>query len=115
MSDPRALVPGMAETYAETKATVLTGGIVDPALKVLCFRALALVRGLDVLAGQRAGHHREQVAGGEHGVAREGMRGECVGQAGADVVAAHGASPARVRSSTSPWPIPSVLIQRCCP
>ena len=41
MSDPRALVPGMAETYAETKATVLAGGIVDPALKVLCFRALA--------------------------------------------------------------------------
>jgi alkylhydroperoxidase family enzyme len=28
-------------SYAETKATVLEGGIVDPALKRLCFRALA--------------------------------------------------------------------------
>jgi len=39
--DPRRLVPGMAETYAETRATVLEGGSVDRELKERCFRALA--------------------------------------------------------------------------
>jgi alkylhydroperoxidase family enzyme len=41
MSDPRALRPPIAEAYAETVATVLEGGIVDPALKRLCRAALA--------------------------------------------------------------------------
>jgi hypothetical protein len=41
MSDPRALRPPIAETYAETRATVLEGGIVDRGLKELCFRYLA--------------------------------------------------------------------------
>jgi hypothetical protein len=41
VSDPRALRPPIAESYAETRATVLEGGIVDPAVKELCFRYLA--------------------------------------------------------------------------
>jgi hypothetical protein len=41
VSDPRALRPPIAEAYAETVATVLEGGIVDRALKDLCFRYLA--------------------------------------------------------------------------
>lgn len=40
-SDPRALRPPIAEAYAETVATVLEGGIVDRAIKDLCFRAIA--------------------------------------------------------------------------
>jgi hypothetical protein len=41
VNDPRALRPPIAEAYAETVATVLEGGIVDRALKALCFRYLA--------------------------------------------------------------------------
>ncbi len=37
----RALVPGVLASYVETRDTVLRGGIVDPALKDLCFRRLA--------------------------------------------------------------------------
>lgn len=37
----RARVPGVLESYRETRDTVLRGGIVDTALKDLCFRALA--------------------------------------------------------------------------
>jgi alkylhydroperoxidase family enzyme len=39
--NPRELRPPIAAAYAETVATVLEGGIVDRALKELCFRALA--------------------------------------------------------------------------
>jgi hypothetical protein len=41
MSDPRELRPPIAEEYAETVATVLESGIVDRAVKELCFRYLA--------------------------------------------------------------------------
>jgi alkylhydroperoxidase family enzyme len=41
MSDPRELRPPIAAAYAETVATVLEGGLVDPELKALCFRAVA--------------------------------------------------------------------------
>jgi hypothetical protein len=41
VTDPRAYRPPIAEAYAETVATVLEGGIVDRALKELCFRYLA--------------------------------------------------------------------------
>jgi hypothetical protein len=37
----RARLPELFETYAETRATVLEGGIVDPQLKDLCARYLA--------------------------------------------------------------------------
>jgi alkylhydroperoxidase family enzyme len=37
----RARVPAASEAYAETRATVLEGGIVDRELKVLCARYLA--------------------------------------------------------------------------
>ena len=37
----RARVPAALAAYAETRATVLEGGIVDRALKELCFRYLA--------------------------------------------------------------------------
>ena len=37
----RARVPEVAHAYAETRATVLEGGAVDPALKLLCARFLA--------------------------------------------------------------------------
>jgi hypothetical protein len=37
----RARVPTVLDVYAETRATVLDGGIVDPALKALCARFLA--------------------------------------------------------------------------
>jgi alkylhydroperoxidase family enzyme len=39
--DVRALVPAAAESYRFTRDNVLRGGIVDPALKELCFRYLA--------------------------------------------------------------------------
>jgi alkylhydroperoxidase family enzyme len=39
--NPRELRPPIAKAYAETVATVLEGGIVDRALKELCFRAIA--------------------------------------------------------------------------
>src|SRR5205823_4790324 len=63
----------------------------------------------------------------EHCLARLGVGAQRIRDACADGVArthrldprAHPstscASPAFVRSSTSPWPIPSVLIQRCWP
>jgi hypothetical protein len=41
VSDPRSVRPPIAAAYAQTRATVLEGGIVDPALKALCFRYLA--------------------------------------------------------------------------
>ena len=41
MTDPRALRPPIAEVYAETVATVLEGGIVEPELKALCRRFFA--------------------------------------------------------------------------
>jgi hypothetical protein len=41
VSDPRELRPPIAEAYAETVATVLENGLVDRALKELCFRYLA--------------------------------------------------------------------------
>jgi hypothetical protein len=37
----RARVPAILEVYAETRATVLEGGLVDPELKSLCARYLA--------------------------------------------------------------------------
>jgi hypothetical protein len=37
----RARVPAALAAYAETRATVLEGGLVDPALKALCDRYLA--------------------------------------------------------------------------
>jgi alkylhydroperoxidase family enzyme len=37
----RARVPAVAESYEETRATVLEGGIVDRELKALCARYLA--------------------------------------------------------------------------
>jgi alkylhydroperoxidase family enzyme len=37
----RARVPDVARSYAETRATVLEGGAVDPAIKLLCARFLA--------------------------------------------------------------------------
>ena len=39
--DPRALVPAVADVFAETRATVLEAGIVPRPLKELCFRYLA--------------------------------------------------------------------------
>jgi alkylhydroperoxidase family enzyme len=40
-ADVRSLVPQALEAYAETRATVLEGGIVDRGLKDLCARYLA--------------------------------------------------------------------------
>jgi alkylhydroperoxidase family enzyme len=39
--DVRALIPAAAEAYAYARDNMLTGGIVDPKLKELCFRFLA--------------------------------------------------------------------------
>ena len=40
MSDPRDRLPHVRDVYAETRATVLEAGIVDQALKELCYRYL---------------------------------------------------------------------------
>ncbi len=37
----RARVPAVAETYAYIRDNVLTDGVLDPALKELCFRSVA--------------------------------------------------------------------------
>jgi alkylhydroperoxidase family enzyme len=39
--DPRALHPGVAETYAFIRDNVLRSGVVDQSLKELCFRYVA--------------------------------------------------------------------------
>jgi hypothetical protein len=49
MTDPRDRVPAVRDVYDETRRTVIDGGIVDPALKRLCFRYLAEEE--DVLLG----------------------------------------------------------------
>ena len=48
----RARVPAVAESYAETRATVLAGGLVDGELKELCARYLADGFPLDDFAGR---------------------------------------------------------------
>lgn len=55
--EARALAPGALESYVETRDTVLRAGVVDPAIKELCFRYLAG----DLEAGdadRRAGRER---------------------------------------------------------
>jgi hypothetical protein len=57
--DVRARVPAADEAYRFTRDNVLRGGIVDPALKELCFRYLA--EDPDVMDVSRFGE-REQAA-----------------------------------------------------
>jgi hypothetical protein len=58
----RARVPDVLRMYQETRANVLEGGAVDPALKRLCARYLAGDEGLEAFESSNVFDERERAA-----------------------------------------------------